>query len=91
MPPTPLLTRPPTLPLPLTPLLTPLLLRPLTPPLPLPTPLLLLPKPLPKLPTPLLTRPTLLKKSKTNNRFAIVEKTAGNGGFFLGTLDRTNL
>ncbi|MEY3372060.1 MAG: hypothetical protein RLZZ537_528, partial [Pseudomonadota bacterium] len=58
------------------PLLTPLLLRLLT--LPLLTPLLLR----------LLTLPLLrpLKKPSNNNRFAIVEKTAGNGGFFLGTL-----
>jgi hypothetical protein len=79
---TPPLTPPPPLllmPLPrlLTLLLTPLPLL-LTPLLPLLTPLLKL-LPLPKL---------LLKKSRSNSRSAIIEKTAGNGGFFLGRLSK---
>jgi hypothetical protein len=68
------------LPLPLTPLLLPL--KPLlTPPLLLLTPL----------PLPLTRLPLLLKKSRSNNRFAIVEKTAGNGGFFLAKLSQHHI
>jgi hypothetical protein len=69
------------LPQPLTLLLMPLL------------PLLLQPTlPLTQLPLPLLqlTLLLLLLKKRSNSRSAISEKTAGNGGFFLGTLNVPN-